>query len=122
MFLRANLVGRLRVLAVTAVASFFVLSTLFAAPISKPKDKAKPTAQRPQLVLDAIALFEGGKYQEAFAKLEKAKKDHAQLSPARVMMANLYFSDNPPQVQAGRVLLEQEVASEPKEKDKIIDP
>ena len=52
-----------------------------------------PTAARPQEVIDAIKRFEGKDTKGALALLQAASAKYPGLAPPRVMLANLYFSD-----------------------------
>lgn len=101
-------------------AALLAAPLAWAAPIDE-ETKVDPTkqvsARRPQIVIDAIELFESQKRDEAFAKLKEAKQQHDFLPPVKVMMANLFFSDKPAQPALGKMLLEQAVSDEESAKD-----
>ncbi len=88
-------------------------SQLRAAPIeSNPTPhKEASTDRRPQEIIDAIKRFESGNADGAFELLKTAAAQHPQLAPARVMLANLYLSDN--QRAAGLKQLELAVVENP---------
>lgn len=84
-----------------------------AAPIRSqpPKQGRAPTAERPQEVLDAIQRFQAGKLDEALKMLGDATKKYPHLPPGRVMMANLYLTDN--RVAEARAHLEKALLETP---------
>ena len=71
-------------------------TNLLAAPIdTQPAvSGASDSDTHPPEVADAIHLFEAGDPQAAYKLLEKAAAKYPQFAPPRVMLANLYFSDN----------------------------
>src|SRR5262249_11282135 len=66
---------------------------------------------KPAEVEKAEALFREGKVDDAFKELQAATTKHAELAPARLMLARLYFSAG--QLQQGRAALEQAAAESP---------
>ena len=107
---------RLFFASVAGVGLILCLAPLgMAAPIdeeTKVDPNKQPSAKRPQVVIDAIELFESQKREEAFEKLKEAKAQHDFLPPVKVMMANLFFTDKPVQPAMGKMLLEQAVSDE----------
>jgi tetratricopeptide (TPR) repeat protein len=69
-----------------------------------PAAESPEQKQYPQEVRQAIESFESGEAAKAFELLRKATELHPQLAPARLMFANLYFSEG--HDAAGRSQLE----------------
>ncbi len=83
------------------LSAFFAVVAVLAerarsAPIEQraqaPAESTSP--RRPQEVLDAIKRFQGGNVTEAFELLKSASAKYPNLSPPRVMLANLYISEH----------------------------
>lgn len=97
-----------------ALAGFLASTSVMAAPIER-----NPTAvtggatseKRPPEVLDAIKRYEGGDAEKAFELLKAAGAKYPNLSPPRVMFANIYFSDR--QKAAGLRQLEIAIVEAP---------
>src|SRR5262245_30194308 len=84
-----------------------------AAPISSsalPSGVASPL-DLPEQVRRAIAAFQRGDQDGALRWLKRAQKEHPDLAPAEIMLANMYFSNE--QFAKGRELLEQATTMHP---------
>jgi tetratricopeptide (TPR) repeat protein len=68
--------------------------------------------QRIDEIERAIKSFRQQRYDEALSLLQAAKKKRADLPPARLLLAELFFASN--QAQLGRAVLEQAAAETPK--------
>jgi Tfp pilus assembly protein PilF len=95
------------------VAPLTLIGPARGAPIEqRPQAPAEsPSARRPQEVVDAIKRFEGGNVTEAFTLLKAASAKYPNLSPPRVMLANLYISEH--QKAQGLEQLEMAVIESP---------
>jgi len=83
-----------------------------AAPIrNKPIGPQNAADARPAEITAALEQFEAGKPDEAFELLQQASTQHPELPPPRVMLANMYFSENRP--VNGRAELERAVLEHP---------
>lgn len=98
------------------VVSFALLaggSVALAAPtdvIGKTSDE-DPDPTKPPEVQDAVNAFSANNVERAFELLKEAAKKYPNLPPARLMLANLYFSVRQPQI--GRVHVELAVVENP---------
>jgi tetratricopeptide (TPR) repeat protein len=105
--------GRAILLLPLILATSTTVDRAWAAPIEqRPQTPAEePSARRPQEVIDAIKRFQGGNTREAFDLLKAASGKYPQLSPPRVMLANLYISEH--QKAQGLEQLEMAVLESP---------
>lgn len=74
--------------------------------------------QNPPEVKQALELFQKGDFKGAYEAIEAATKAHPELPPAKVIMANIWYSANQP--QRGRILLEQAAQEDPKNPSALI--
>ena len=70
----------------------------------------RPAGESPD-IQKAIAAFHRGDVEESLRWLDEARQENPQLSPSKVMLANMYFSDNLP--TQGRQTLEQAAVDNP---------
>src|SRR5207253_1170194 len=94
------------IIALAIVGVHYVSLSAMPAPIrNKPVTPQNPADVRPAEITEALTRFEAGKPDEAFKLLEEASPKHPELPPARVMLANMYFSESQP--ASGRAELER---------------
>jgi tetratricopeptide (TPR) repeat protein len=101
-------------MSVFATCVLHAFSIAAAAPIQPPTVEdavEEPERVRPPEIRAAIEQFEQGDAAGAFEKLKTAVVDYPHLPPARVMLANLFFSSG--NMAAGRATLEQAAIESP---------
>ena len=108
------MLAHLLLLVLTLCLAALGAAQLPAAPISltlSPSQTGTPANPPPTEVGKAIAAFHKGDLEGTLRWLQRAQEEHKELAPAKVMLANIYFSNEQP--AKGREALEQAVVMHP---------
>jgi tetratricopeptide (TPR) repeat protein len=112
-------IRELQVAALAAAAAIWhVTGPLRAGPISVPSSKASiastagsAATDQPSQLGKAITAFQQHDLPATLQWLEEARKEHPDLAPAEIMLANMFFSEGQP--DKGREVLEQAAVKHP---------